>query len=292
MPGPCLYCYAETGTYEVGYHVACAKKMFGQYPPPLIPFTASQLQKVVQLQPEFIIERKKKGAEQARIIPAKTGLFEIRTPQTKPLYLPEAEDLCLKMAALAGIDTINHSLVEDAEEELVLFIKNIPNTKSIGELMGMKVENYGTGSYEQLIKAIEKLSVRPGLDKINAAERVLFAFLSGCSALNWGNVHINTTDNTLSPMAFAPPTTLLQPALANEMALLLAGKRNSINEQSIDRFFDKVGINKTATYNSKRKFARILRNWFELVEESYLPERFKRSYIHIIIKRAEQLDMM
>ena len=104
MPGHCLYCYAETGTYEVGYHVACAKKMFGQYPPPLIPFTAEQLQKVIKSQPEFIIERKKKGAEQARVIPAKTGLFEIRTMQAKPLYLPEAEGLCLKMAALVGID--------------------------------------------------------------------------------------------------------------------------------------------------------------------------------------------
>jgi serine/threonine-protein kinase HipA len=292
MPGPCLYCYAETGTYEVGYHVACAKKMFGQYPPPLIPFTGEQLQKVIKSQPEFIIERKKKGAEQARIIPAKTGVFEIRTPQTKPLYLPEAEDLCLKMAALVGIETVYHSLVEDVEKELVLIIKNTNTNKSLGELMGISSANYSTGSYEQLIKAIEKLSVRPGLDKINMAERILFAFLSGCSGVDWGNVYINTADNTLSLLAFANPTTLLQPALANEMELLLGGKRSSITEQSVDRFFEKVGINPVAANNSKKKFTRILRSWFELVEESYLPERLKRNYIHILIKRAEQLDML
>lgn len=292
MPGTCLHCYNETGAYEVGYHIACAKKMFGQYPPPLIPFTAEQLQKVIKSQPEFIIERKKKGAEQARIIPAKTGAYEIRTPQAKPLYLAEAEDLCLKMAALVGIETVNHSLVEDAEEELILLIKNSPTTKSLGELLGMAANNYSTGSYEQLIKAIEKLSARPGLDKINMAERILFAFLSGCSGLDWGNVYINTNNNTLSPLNVASPSTLLQPALANEMTLLLGGKRSNINEQSFDRLFEKVGINTVAANNSKRKFTRILRSWFELVEESYLPERLKRNYIHILIKRAEQLNMM
>jgi serine/threonine-protein kinase HipA len=292
MPGTCLYCYNETGAYEVGYHIACAKKMFGHYPPPLMPFTAEQLQKVIKSQPEFIIERKKKGAEQARIIPAKTGAYEIRTPQAKPLYLPEAEDLCLKMAALVGIETVNHSLVEDVEEELVLLIKNSPTTKSLGELLGMAENNYSTGSYEQLIKAIEKLSARPGLDKINMAERILFAFLSGCSGLDWGNAYINTTDNTLSPLNVVSPTTLLQPALANEMILLLGGKRSNINEQSFDRLFEKVGINTVAANNSKRKFTRILRSWFELVEESYMPERLKRNYIHILIKRAEQLNMM
>lgn len=292
MPGTCLHCYNETGAYEVGYHIACAKKMFGQYPPPLIPFTAEQLQKVIKTQPAFSIERKKKGAEQARIVPHKAGAFEIRTPQSKPLYLAEAEDICLKMAALVGIETINHSLVEDVEEELVLIIKNIPGQKSIAELMEISPVNYSTGSYEQLIKAIEKLSARPGLDKINMAERILFAFLTGCSSLDWGNVYINTTNNTLSPVAFANPTTLLQPALANEMILLLGGKRSNITEQSFDRLFEKVGINPVAANNSKKKFTRILRSWFELVEESYLPERLKRNYIHILIKRAEQLNMM
>ncbi|UPT65405.1 MAG: hypothetical protein M0D57_12645 [Sphingobacteriales bacterium JAD_PAG50586_3] len=160
--------------------------MFGQYPPPLIPFTVEQLQQVIKTQQVFTIERKKKGAEQARILPALAGSFEIRTPQAKPLYLPEAEDLCLKMAALVGIDTIKHSLVEDADGELVLFIKHNTEIKSVGELLQMPTTNYTTGSYEQVIKAVEKLSVRPGLDKINMAERVLFVFLTGCSAMDWG----------------------------------------------------------------------------------------------------------
>ncbi|UPT65404.1 MAG: hypothetical protein M0D57_12640 [Sphingobacteriales bacterium JAD_PAG50586_3] len=107
-----------------------------------------------------------------------------------------------------------------------------------------------------------------------------------------GAIHIDITSNILSPLHVANPTTLLQPALANEMILLLGGKRSKISEQSFDLLFEKVGINPVAANNSRRKFTRILRSWFELVEESYLPERLKRNYIHILIKRAEQLGMM
>lgn len=292
MPGTCLYCYLETGAYEVGYHIACAKKILGQYPPPLIPFDGKQLRQLNKTQPNYIIERKKKGAEQARIVPQANGNWEIRTEQNKPIYLPEAEDLCLKMAALAGIKTATHTLIETVAEEQVLMVKRIGTPIRIGEIAKRKVGENETGSYEQVIKAVEKVSVQPGLDKIELAVRLLFAFLAGCGNINWGTIYIDEETNTLMPLANANPTTLLQPALANETDLLLGGKRSNITEHNIDMLFDKVGINIAARENSKRKFARLHRDWFELVEESYLPERLKRNYIHILINRAERLNMM
>jgi serine/threonine-protein kinase HipA len=292
MPGTCLYCYNETGVYEVGYHIACAKKILGQYPPPLIPFDEKQLQQLNKTQPNYIIERKKKGAEQARIVPQANGNWEIRTEQNKPIYLPEAEDLCLKMAALAGIKTATHTLIETVAEEQVLMVKRMGIPIRIGQLAKRKEGENQTGSYEQLIKAVEKVSAQPGLDKIELAERLLFAFLAGCGNVNWGTIYIDEVTNTLMPLANANPTSLLQPALANETDLLLGSKRSNITEQQIDRLFDKTGINHAARENSKRKFARLQRDWFEIVEESYLPERLKRSYIHILINRAERLNMM
>lgn len=292
MPGTCLYCYNDTGTYEVGYHITCAKKVFGQYPPPLVPFDEKQLQLLNKAQPCYIIERKKRGAEQARIIPQANGNWEIRTKQNKPIYLPEAEDLCLKMAALAGIKTGLHTLIETVAEEQVLMVKRLDTGVSIGQLAKRKDGGNQTGSYEQLIKAVEKVSAQPGLDKIEMVERILFSFLAGCSTINWGNIFIDKANHNLLPMANATPTALLQPALANQMDLLLGSKRSNITEQQIDQLFNKTGINHAARENSKRKFARLQRDWFEIVEESYLPERLKRNYIHILINRAERLNMM
>lgn len=266
--------------------------MFGQYPPPLIPFDSKQVLQLSTTQSLFNIERKKKGAEQARILPHANGEYELRANQTRPLYLPEAEDLCLKMAGLTGIRTIAHSLIENAEDEMLLMIKSELGQTSIGKLAKINPEGYENGSYEQLIKAIEKHSSQPGLDKINMAERILFAFLAGCGNVHWGNTYINTQNNTLAPLSFANPTTLLQPALATEMALSIGSKRANFNSQSLSVLFEKVGINAVAAANSKQKISRTLRNWFELVEESFLPERLKRNYIHILINRAERLNMM
>jgi serine/threonine-protein kinase HipA len=265
--------------------------MFGQYPPPLIPFDSKQILQLNTTRPQFSIERKKKGAQQARIIPHTNGEYELRAEQTKPLYLPEAEDLCLKMAKLAGIKTIAHSLIENADDEMVLMLKSEENS-SIGKLAKINPKGYENGSYEQLIKSIEKQSSQPGLDKINMAERILFAFLAGCGAIHWGNTFINTQTKTLAPLSAANPTTLLQPALGIEMTLSIASKRANLNNLSFSELFEKVGINAVAAGNSRRKFSRVLRNWFELVEESYLPERLKRNYIHILINRAERLNMM
>lgn len=265
--------------------------MFGQYPPPLIPFDSKQVLQLSTTQPLFNIERKKKGAEQARILPHANGEYELRVNQTRPLYLPEAEDLCLKMAGLAGIKTIAHSLIENIDNEMVLMLKSDENI-SIGKLAKINPEGYENGSYEQLIKAIEKHSSQPGLDKINMAERILFAFLAGCGNVHWGNTYINTQTNTLAPLSFANPTTLLLPALATEMALSIGSKRANFNSQSFSVLFDKVGINAVAAANSRQKLSRTLRYWFELVEDSFLPEKLKRNYIHILINRAERLNMM
>ena len=247
---------------------------------------------IAKTQPLFIIERKKKGAEQARIIPNTVGRFEIRTEQAKPLYLPEAESLCLKMAELAGIETADNTLIENAGEEMVLMVNQPKNQQSIGDLSKIKPSGYDGGSYEQLVKAIEKASVQPGLDKINMAERLLFAYLAGCSTMNWGTIVYMADGKACTVIQCCAHYPIAACISQSMLMLALGGKRSNITEQSFDIFFEKININTVAANNTKRRFTRLLRSWFELVEESFLPERLKRNYVHIVIDRAERLDMM
>jgi serine/threonine-protein kinase HipA len=291
MADTCLYCYAPTGVYEVDYHASCARKFFKQYPPPLLPFTGKQLKDIGGSNTLYTIERKQRAAQQARLVPNDKGIYTLRSHIAKPLYLPAAESLCFKLAEAAGIKVVETSLMKDAEQDLVLALK-LP--KAPTPLLNIDAGK-ASASYEVLIKAIEKHCAQPGLTKVYMAERLVFAFLTGISAINRQTVElVNEDDNgwSLAPMAYCSPQALLQPALAIELDLLLVGKQSAINERTFDVFFEKIGINTKVGNTIKNTFSKTMRVWFEIVEDSFLPEHLKRSYIHILINRAEKLEIM
>lgn len=291
MAGTCLYCYAPTGAYEVDYHANCARKFFKQYPPPLLPFTGKQLKDIGDSNTLYTIERKQRAAQQARIVPNNKGIYTLRSHIAKPLYLPAAESLCFKLAEIAGIKVVETCLIKDAEQDLVLALKKPIAATPLLQLDKGKA----SASYEALIKAVEKHSVQPGLDKVYIAERLVFAFLTGISAINRQTVElVNEDDNgrSLAPMAYCSPQALLQPALATEFDLQLAGKQSAVNERTFDVFFDKIGISPKVGNTIKNAYSKNMRVWFEMVEDSFLPEHLKRSYIHILLNRAEKLEIM
>lgn len=286
----CLYCYEETGPYEGNYHLACAKRMFKTYPPPHISFTTAQLTNINNTQPHYIIEKRRGINGHRNLHPTTDGTYIIKPATDKPKYVPELENLCLKLASESGIHTVLHSLLEDADNDLVLVVK--PNTVTIPL---QPTSTARMASYEQMVHAIEKQSVRPGLDKVLFAERLVFAFLTGDATISWANTLLyQSADDSyvLAPLQTATSTALLQPALAAELNLQLAGRTSNITEQTFDAFFEKIGINKVAAGNIKRRFSNSLRYWFNIVEMSFLPEKQKRNFILILIDRAERLNMM
>lgn len=293
MPGKCLYCYKETGQYEGAYHIACSQRVFKSYPPPALPFTAQQISAVnAQAQVYFTRERKQKTMQQSRLLPAPQGDWQIITSQTRPVYNTEADDLLLKLAGEAGINTLTSTLLTDTEGELVLLKKS---AALINLSVLSKVQQPTEGSYLQVIKAIEKYSHRPGLDKIEFTERLLFGFLIGYSGINWQTVLLEVDANgklQLAPFHFAQPTAILQPAIAIEMDLLLGGKRTTINEATFNQLIEKAGVQPKVWAVSIRKFSRVLRVWFSTIENSFLPGETKRALVRLILQRAERLGVI
>ena len=96
----------------------------------------------------------------------------------------------------------------------------------------------------------------------------------------------------LAPLSQSTSTALLQPALADDFVLSLAGKRTGLDEEIFMRFFEKVGINNVAAKNMMRRYSRTLRAWFTLIENSFLPDDTKRRFVRLIVLRAERLGMM
>lgn len=290
----CLYCYKPTGPYEGDYHIACAKTMFGSYPPPVLTFEAGQLQAVAAQQGRaealFIKERKPKGALQGRLLPNDNGAYEIIAATDRPIYMPRVEHLCLRLAAEVGITTINNTLLNAADEELVM-VKQHTKQAALAQLT--KKQNPETGTFEKLFKIIEKQSARPGLDKVYMAERLLFSFLIGNSRLHFGTTYLmGMEEYILAPLTTTTSTALLQPALADDFSLSMAGRRNNINEETFLNFFEKAGINQVVAKNMLRRYSRIFRAWFAIIENSFLSDDMKRRFVRIIMQRAERLEMM
>lgn len=291
----CLYCYKPTGPYEGDYHIACAKTMFGSYPPPVLTFEANQLQAVAAQQGRagalFSKERRPKGVLQARLLPNNSGVYEIKAAADRPIYIPELEHLCLKLAAEVGIPTITNTLLNTANEDLVI-IKHYAPIATLAQLTSK--ENPEAGTFEKLFRSIEKHSTQPGLDKVYMAERLLFSFLIGNSRLHFASTYMVDTGNglQLAHLFETTSTALLQPALADDFSLSIAGRKNNINEETFLRFFEKAGINQLVAKNMLRRYSRIFRTWFAIIENSFLADDMKRRFVRLIMQRAERLEMM
>ena len=161
------------------------------------------------------------------------------------------------------------------------------------QLTERMTEQKYNGSHEQIVKAIIRYSVNPGLDMINFFEQVLFSFLTGNADMHLKNFSL--IDNpgmgyVLSPAYDMVASTLVVEGDDEELALTLNGKKKNIRKKDFLESMNRFDIDSKAIENIFNKMLASVSKWHEFIDISFLPDEMKISYHDLIRERVGRIS--
>lgn len=308
----CLYCYQPLEEKQIDFHPQCSKKIFGTATPPALPYTKADIESlalevvrsqvtITGVQPKLSIDlsKEKEGEKRFTIVGLWGGY--ILKPQTEQyLNLPENEDLSMHLAELAKIRTVPHSLIRFKDGSLAYITKRIDRDKKgnkipmedMCQLTEKLTEQKYKGSHEQIAKKIVEFSAYPVLDLINYFEVLLFCYLTGNADMHLKNFSLykGTGEYTFTPAYDLLSTKLVIPEDNEELALTLNGKKRKLKKSDFDNLLKTFKVDEKAIENVYDKFRKILPQWNDFIDVSFLPEQMKEEYKYLIQNRSAILN--
>ncbi len=317
MENRCLYCYQlieETSnlTSLISFHTSCSKKFFGATTPPTIDFDESQLadlaEKIIQgqktvtgVQPKLSLGLTSNINQHKRLtIVGLLGEYILKPQTEEYLFLPENEDLTMHLATLSKLQTVPHTLIEFQSGKKAYLTKRIDRKNGLKvhmedmcQLTERLTEQKYQGSYEQIANVIKKYSINPMLDLINFYELVLFCFLTGNNDMHLKNFSLinERFGYTLCPAYDLVATQLILEDDNEDLALHLNGKKKKIKKDDFIIAMKAAGIEQKVIDNIFIKFNKLIQNWFNFIEVSFLSEELKMKYIELIKMKVTQIEL-
>ena len=311
----CLFCYQELEDGQVDFHPACARKMFGSDTAPILPYTRDNMSELarqvirtsasvtgVQAKMSLDVNRGGKREPAKFTIVGLWGKYIFKPQSSKYPYLPELEDLTMKMAEIAHIRTARHTLIRLADGELgyltLRMDRGLKGEKismlDMCQLTNRLTEHKYYGTYKQLAETIKKYSSAPMLDAQRYWEVVLFSWITGNSDMHCKNFSLMDTGN--GDYALAPAYDLLAVLLADpkdteEMAMsfTVGGAKNGFDRNTFMTAFTQSDIPVAVADKMIERMKGHKSEWEELIGQSFLPEKMKADYCQLLNKRIELL---
>lgn len=297
----CLYCYKPLAEGEIDYHKTCARKIFESTTVPVLPYTRANIRELareivtasttvtgVQAKLSLDIARGCAGEPQRFTIVGLWGRFILKPQTDRFANLPENEDLTMHLAETVGIKTVPHSLIRFANGELCYITRRVDRTKK-GEKIAMEdmcqlserlTEDKYKGSYERIAKLIRQYSSAPLLDVVNFWEVVLFSWLTGNSDMHLKNFSLFRPADSymLTPAYDLLSTSIVMPEDDEELALTLNGKKKRLKRIDFETAMRASGMDDKAIVKLFNKFSKAIPKWYQIIEESFLPDDVKLAY--------------
>lgn len=297
------------------YHPKCLQELFGSKEPPTLEYTFAELNELakksvhqrvtvpgVQAKLSLEIQKKTKEAQKLTIV-GLWGRYILKPPSSQWPELPANEHCTMKMADVAGIETVSNGLIKLASGELAYITKRIDRDdegnkfamEDMAQLTGRLTEDKYKGSHEQIAKLIKRFSENPVFDLTRYFETVLFSFLTGN-----GDMHLKNFSLFKDPelgWKFSPSYDLLSTRLVipesrdpEELALTLSGKKSKFRRGSFRKFGDHIGLNKKQVDNLIDNMLEKEQAFRKLIVRSFLSEEKKESYLDILENRFKVLN--
>lgn len=217
--------------------------------------------------------------------------------------LPENEDLTMKLAKLAGIDTRLHGLIYSLDEKLVYFIKRFDRynknkkraVEDFAQLSGKSRETKYDSSMERVAKIIEEFCTFPVIEKVKLFRLTLFNFLVGNEDMHLKNFSLITIDNKveLSPAYDLVNTSIAIGNAVEEIALPIAGKKSHLNDEIIIDYFarERLSLNDVTIERVINKIKDSLDKMENLIKISFLSQTMKDNYLKLFSSRIKRLGL-
>ena len=299
---------------ENQWHNHCVKKFFETEELPILEVTEEQLEQLAKetvnkgltvpgVQKKLSLHLSKEGNARLTIVNYPTGY--ILKPQTKEYgYLPEFEDLAMRLAAIAGIQVVPHALMKTGDT-FAYITKRIDREISDGKVNMYAMEDFCQlsnrltydkyrSSYEGCGRIIKKYSEYPGIDMSELLLRVVFSYVIGNSDMHLKNFSMRENEPagrnyTLSKAYDILPVNVILPEDADEMALTLNGKKRNIRKKDFSILAEKCGISDKVVEKMLKKMVTLKEKFFAQCDEAYLPEEKKEEMKRLIEKRIQVL---
>ena len=311
----CLFCYQELEEGQVDYHPACARKFFGSDTAPILPYTRNNMSELarqvirtsasvtgVQAKMSLDVNRGGKHEPAKFTIVGLWGKYIFKPQSGKYPCLPELEDLTMKMAEAARIRTARHTLIRLADGELGYLTLRMDRGRKgekisvldMCQLTNRLTEHKYYGTYQQLAETIKKYSSVPMLDVQRYWEVVLFSWITGNSDMHCKNFSLVDTgggEYTLSPAYDLLAVLLADPEDSEEMAMSfeVGGTKSDFDRNTFMTAFTHSGIPIAVANKMIERMKGNLPEWKRLIDQSFLPEKMKLSYCHLLGKRMDIL---
>ncbi len=315
MRDRCLYCYKELAAGENQFHPACLKKLFGRPVLPELPYSQSQMLQLARqiirskasvtgAQPKLSLDLEKPGPAEASLKLTIVGLwgnFILKPPTPDYPELPELEDLCMHLAAMAGIKTVDHSLIRLQSGELAYITRRTDRMKKrklhmedMCQLTERLTEHKYNGSYEQVGRTILKYSDNPGFDLLAFFEIVLFSFLTGNNDMHLKNFSLLKSPQgkyNLSPAYDLVPAALLLPEDNEELALTLNARKRRLKMADFISLQKNLRISDKSFETTCKRFSAVLPKWFAAIDTGFITDATRQSFRELISSRATRLGL-
>ena len=308
----CLYCYQPLEQGQTDFHPQCSKKLFGTTTPPELPYTKDDIESlalevvrsqvtVTGVQPKLSVDLEKEANGKKRFTIVGLWGKYILKPQTE-LYvnLPENEDLTMHLATMVNIKTVPHSLIRFKDGSLAYITRRIDRDKKKGkipmedmcQLTEKLTEQKYKGSHEQIAKIIMLHSAYPVLDLLTYFEVLLFCYLTGNADMHLKNFSLYKPANEyiLAPAYDLLSTKLVLPDDKDELALTLNAKKRKLKKSDFNHLLNTYKIDEKVIENIYEKYRKIVPQWLNFIDTSFLPQQMKEEYKSIIIKRKSILE--
>jgi len=308
----CLYCYHPLEEGVIDFHPRCSKKIFGSLIPPIISYSITDIESlalevirsqitITGVQPKISLNiEKERGKEKRFTIVGLWGGYILKPKMTQYPNLPENEDLTMHLAELVKIRTVPHSLIRFKDGSLAYITKRIDRDskgskipmEDMCQLTERLTEHKYKGSHEQIAKKILEFSAYPILDLINYFELLLFCYLTGNADMHLKNFSLykNRGEYTLTPAYDLLSTKLVIPKDEEELALTLNGKKRKLKRYDFNNLLKPIKAEDKVIENVYNKFRKVLPQWYDFIDSSFLPEEMKEEYKSLIQKRSAILN--
>lgn len=307
----CLYCYQPLEKDLQDFHPSCAKKLFGTATVPIIDFDLKQLEELAKqiivkskavtgVQPKLSLSVEKQKNQPSRFtIVGLHGDYILKPPSAEFRELPENEDVTMHLAELVKIKTARHGLIRLKSGELAYITSRFDRNKGgkiavedFCQLSENLTENKYRGSIEKIGKILRSFTTNKGFESQRLFELVLFCYLTGNADMHLKNFSL--MENSLGEYELSPAYDLLNtfiviPEDKEESALTINGKKSRLKRNDFNVLATSLNITEKSLAAIYNRFDAVRPTWISWIEQSFLSEEFKQSYINLLNIKYERI---
>lgn len=283
-----------------------------------LPFTAAELVQEAAARADRMSIGGVQPKVSAVLRPAE-GRFEVVTTGGRwilkpdnPAYpeIPANEDLAMRLAAAAGVETADHALIyarsvdgSDHPGALVYAVRRFDRVgrgdklalEDFGQLLGLDRETKYDASMERAAAAVEAFCTFPAVEKVELFRRTLVAFLTGNEDMHLKNLAVLTGRDGLRRLS--PAYDLIASAAVlrdpQELALTVAGKRSNLRREHLVDYYgrERLGLTERVVDSVLADLSAAGPAWDDLVGRSFLSDSVRDRLREILADRRQRFGL-